>query len=216
MEILYSNKNYKLNIYKRNTTIISTNDSDSLFILNQLRNNGYDYISVFEPFSTDTVEKELCLFNKQDMLLKELDIISIKNKTIKELTLEEVAILKIYLELSKNKEVIIFYDVLTYLKKSIKDKVIKYIKREGKIFINVTSDEEEFIINEYMIVLNNKMVALEGKCHLVIEQEKLLKRLGFSLPFTIDISMQLRAYGLINKTYSEYKSLVGDLWKSKN
>ena len=48
MEVLYSNKDYKLNLYKQNTTIISTDDKDSMFILNELRNKGYDYVSVFD------------------------------------------------------------------------------------------------------------------------------------------------------------------------
>lgn len=216
MEVLYSNKDYKLNLYKQNTTIISTDDKDSMFILNELRNKGYDYVSIFDSFSTDSVEKELSIFNEQEKFLNLFGFISIKDKAIKNLSMEERAIIKIILELSKNKDLLIFYDVLTYLNKETKDKVIKYIKREGKTFINVTSNEEEFIINEYMIVLNNKMVALEGPCYLVIEQEKLLKRLGFSLPFIIDISLQLRDYGLVNNIYSDYESLVGDLWKNKN
>lgn len=216
MELLYSNNDLKLNLYKRNTTIISTSDSDFLFILNALRNKGYDYVSIYTPFSTDTVMKELSIFSESDTLLNEFQCKYLENKAIKDLAMDEVALVKIIIELSKNKDCLVLYDVLTYLDKEIKDKVINYIKKQNITFINITSNEEEYLINEYMIVLNNRIVALEGETLLVLEQEKILKRLGFSLPFIIDISLQLKAYGLIDKVFTNYKELVGELWKNKN
>lgn len=216
MELLYSNNDLKLNLYKRNTTIISTSDSELLFILNALRNRGYDYVSIYTPFSTDTVMKELSIFSESDTLLNEFQCKYLENKAIKDLAMDEVALVKIIIELSKNKDCLVLYDVLTYLDKEIKDKVINYIKKQNVTFINITSNEEEYLINEYMIVLNNRIVALEGETLLVLEQEKILKRLGFSLPFMIDISLQLKAYGLIDKVFINYKELVGELWKNKN
>lgn len=216
MELLYSNNDLKLNLYKRNTTIISTSDSELLFILNALRNRGYDYVSIYTPFSTDTVMKELSIFSESDTLLNEFQCKYLENKAIKDLAMDEVALVKIIIELSKNKDCLVLYDVLTYLDKEIKDRVINYIKKQNITFINITSNEEEYLINEYMIVLNNRIVALEGEILLVLEQEKILKRLGFSLPFMIDISLQLKAYGLIDKVFTNYKELVGELWKNKN
>lgn len=216
MELLYSNNDLKLNLYKRNTTVISTSDSDLLFILNALRNKGYDYVSIYTPFSTDTVMKELSIFSESDTLLNEFQCQSLENKAIKDLTMDEVAFVKIIIELSKNKDCLVFYDVLTYLDKDKKERIINYIKNKNITLINITSNEEEYLVNEYMIVLNNKMVALEGETLLVLEQEKILKRLGFSLPFAIDISLQLKAYGLIDNVFTNYKELVGELWKNKN
>lgn len=216
MDLLYSNNDLKLNLYKRNTTIISTLDSDLLFLLNELRNKGYDHVSIYTAFSTDTVIKELGLFSESDALLNEFQCQNLKNKAIKDLSMDEKALIKLILELSKNKDCLVFFDVLTYLDKEQKEKIINYIKRKNITLINITSNEEEYLINEYMIVLNNKMVALEGETLLVLEHEKILKRLGFSIPFAIDISLQLKAYGLIDKVFTNYKELVGELWKNKN
>lgn len=216
MELLYSNDNYKLKLYKKNTTIISTLDCDVLFILNEIRKKGYDYVSIYTPFSTDTVLKELSLFNESESLLNEFECIGLKSKNIKDLSLKEIAILKIVLELAKNKDCLIFYDVLTYLDYDLQSKVMNYIKSKNIVFINVTSNEEEYLINEYIIVLNDKMVALEGETAIVLEQEKILKRLGFSLPFAIDISRQLKDYGLVDKIYLDHRELVGELWKNNN
>lgn len=213
MELIYNNDSFKLNLYKRNTTIISTSDTEILFILNELRNKGLDYISVYDSFSTDTVLNELSLYDGSDILLKEFNYEFLKEKNIKDLSLSNKALLKIIIELTKNKEVLVFYDILTYLDKKTKDKIINFISINDYIFINITSSEEEYLINDYMIVLNEKMVAIEGETIQVLEQEKILKRLGFNIPFAIDISLQLKSYGLVKKIFDNRKMLVGELWK---
>lgn len=213
MELIYSNDSFKLNLYKRNTTIISTSDTEILFLLKELRNKGYDYVSVYDSFSTDTVLNELSLYDGSDILLEEFNCEFLKEKNIKDLSLSNKALLKIVIELTKNKEVLVFYDILTYLDKVTKDKIINFINNNDYTFINITSNEEEYLINNYMIVLNDKMVAIEGETIQVLEQEKILKRLGFNIPFAIDISLQLKSYGLINKIFNNNKMLAGELWK---
>lgn len=213
MELIYSNDSFKLNLYKRNTTIISTSDTEILFVLKELRNKGYNYVSIFDSFSTDTVLNELSLYDGSDILLEEFNCEFLKEKNIKDLSLSNKALLKIVIELTKNKEVLVFYDILTYLDKVTKDKIINFINNNDYTFINITSNEEEYLINDYMIVLNDKMVAIEGETIQVLEQEKILKRLGFNIPFAIDISLQLKSYGLINKIFNNNKMLAGELWK---
>lgn len=216
MELLYSNDSYKLNLYKRDTTIITTSDEDVLYLLNDLRSKNYNYISIYTPFSTDTVLKELSLFNEAESLLNLLGAQNLVTKNIKDLSIAEIAVVKIVIELSKKNDFVIFYDMLTYLNEEQKNNIIGYIKNKNITFINITSNEEEYLINDYMIVINAKQVALEGETKLVLEQEKILKRLGFSLPFSVDISLQLKAYGLIKNIYTDYKDLVGVLWKNKD
>ena len=43
--------------------------------------------------------------------------------------------------------------------------------------------------------------------------EKLLKRLGISLPFIIDLNKYFMDYGLIKKYYLTNEKLVNALWK---
>ena len=45
------------------------------------------------------------------------------------------------------------------------------------------------------------------------EEEKLIKHNGFSLPFVVDLSYQLKDYGVIDKEYYSVDRLVSDLWK---
>ena len=53
----------------------------------------------------------------------------------------------------------------------------------------------------------------DGKTLSVLNEEKLLKRLGIGLPFIIELNKYLMDYGLINKYYLNYKKLVSAVWK---
>lgn len=108
---------------------------------------------------------------------------------------------------------ILFDDLLMYIHKDLKDKLIEYLKIEKINFINITSDMEEVIYSEYLVVTYNGMIALEGETINVLLEEKILKRLGFNLPFIVDLSIQLKYYGLVDKIYLAQEELVSELWK---
>ena len=79
-------------------------------------------------------------------------------------------------------------------------------------FINITSDIEECLYADYIVVYDNMDIMLEGPKEGVLKEEKLLKRLGYGLPFVVDLSRQLQVYDILDKTYYDATSLVGDLW----
>jgi hypothetical protein len=53
---------------------------------------------------------------------------------------------------------------------------------------------------------------LEGSTLSVLKEEKLLKRLGYKLPFVVDLSLQLNAYNLIDSIFLDEEVLVNKLW----
>lgn len=108
---------------------------------------------------------------------------------------------------------ILFDDLLMYIDKELKGKLIEYLKNEKINFINITADMEEVLYSEYLVVIYNGMVALEGETVKVLSEEKILKRLGFNLPFIVDLSIQLNYYGLVDKIYLTQEELVSELWK---
>ena len=77
----------------------------------------------------------------------------------------------------------------------------------------VTSNVEDTLFTDYTLVLYNKINAIDGKTLEVLKEEKILKRLGLNIPFYLDLSIQLKLYGLINKTYLNKEDLVKHLWK---
>ncbi len=115
--------------------------------------------------------------------------------------------------LFKKSDLIFFDNLFSFINKDILDLIISYIKERGITIVDVSTNIENVLNYDYMIVMDKGMIAIEGKMEQVIEEEKLLKRLGIGLPFIVDLSLQLKSYGLIDKIYKNKEDLVGALWK---
>ena len=135
----------------------------------------------------------------------------LKNK--KDLTDFDELKLKILSCLNSNNEVFVFMNVLTYLDNDFKERLIRYLKLGNRRIINYTTDIEETLLLDYIVVIHENKVIMEGKKELILQEEKILKKLGFNLPFVVELSNGLKYYGLVNKTYFNNKELVNDLWK---
>ena len=116
-----------------------------------------------------------------------------------------------YDKLLKNKKVI-FFNVLNNLKEEELNKLFSYLKENNIKFINVTNNMELCLYTDYLIVMDTENILVEGPTIEVLKNDKLLKRLGFELPFIVDLSLLLKDYNLVNKIYLDNESLVGDLW----
>ncbi|MEG1506172.1 MAG: hypothetical protein RR478_01600 [Bacilli bacterium] len=112
----------------------------------------------------------------------------------------------------KNKT-IVFNDVLRRFSSDEKESIIELLAVRKINFINITSDMEELLLSDYVIVFNNDELVLEGKVKDVLKEEKILKRIGFSLPFIVDLSTQLKLYGVISEVSYNEREFVSELWK---
>ena len=115
-----------------------------------------------------------------------------------------------FLELDKvwlNKCCTLSYENMTKLL------IAKYLIQKVDILFYSSSNIEDSLYFPYMVVLDKGIVAIEGKTMQVLAEEKLLKRLGIGLPFIIDLSIQLKLYGLVDKVYSDKRKLGKYLWK---
>ncbi len=196
---------YKLNnktIYDKNTTILYTSTfnyiEDAIFFINNhcvvITKERDDYLPIVKNEYYELFD-ELELKNKQD--LTEIDKLKIK----------------ILSSLSSENKIYVFFNVLTYLPNKFKTKLVNYIKSQNKIIINYTTDIEETLLLEYLIVFHNEKIIMEGKKEYVLQEEKILKKLGFNLPSIVELSIGLKYYGLVNKIYFNSKELVDSLWK---
>lgn len=78
----------------------------------------------------------------------------------------------------------------------------------------VTSNLEDALLFPYLLVMGRHGILMEGSTISVLKEEKILKRLGFSLPFMVDLSLQLQSYDLLQQIYLDRKELSEKLWKS--
>lgn len=104
-------------------------------------------------------------------------------------------------------------DLLTYLSKDKKIKILNYIKDKNITFLNVTNDMEELLLLDKVLILNKGKKVVYDKTINVLETERLFKELGITLPFIYDLNNMLKDYELINKSHIVYRELVDLLWK---
>ena len=104
------------------------------------------------------------------------------------------------LEFFPNKQVI-FNETLYGLKLDEKTEIFKLLKKQNISYINVTSNVEDALYSDYIFVYDGNKLVLEGNRNEVLKEEKTLKRLGYGLPFVVDLSIQLNYYDIFNKVY---------------
>ncbi len=112
-----------------------------------------------------------------------------------------------------NYKKIIFFNVFNDLEENKIQEIYKLLKENNILYINVTNNIEEVLYTNYLIVYDKEKILIEGSTIEVLKNEKLLKRVGLSLPFIVELSFLLKDYNLIDKIYLDKESLVGELWK---
>ena len=200
MEILFKINNK--DIPKINTTILHTSKNNYNVDMLEFINNNCEVI--IKTSRTDI----------NDIPLKILDSYNCLELTDKkELTNTDEIKINILKSLCSEKEVIVFYDILNYIDNKMKDKLIKELVSQNKIIINYTTEIEETLYLDYLIIVHENKVIMEGQTKEVLNEEKIIKKLGFNMPLITELSSGLKYYGVVNKKYYDIESLVEDLWK---
>ena len=122
-------------------------------------------------------------------------------------------LIKIICETINYTSYIAFDDLLIYLDFRTKILILNYLTEKNITLINVTSDMEDVLFTDYILCLYDGISAIDGKTLDVLNNEQLLRRLGFNLPFVADLSSQLKSYGMVDKIYINDELLVNKLWK---
>ena len=214
MQKRLSIEKYNFTLYNDITSIIFNEESIKNKIISEL--NTKDFIFINSKTISERVRvSDFLKANNFDMrLLIKFKINELISADLSTLPIEDQLYLKIIVIINNNDEKdYIFDDVLSYLSEDRKKIIFKTIFDKNLKYYNFTSDIEEVIYSNYLIVLSKDGVAIEGSVKSVLAEEKLLKRLGFSLPIIYDLSLQLKSYSLIDKPYVDMRKLVNDLWK---
>jgi len=120
---------------------------------------------------------------------------------------------EILYKINFNPALIIFDDVFYSFSEKSKSILFQYLKKKQIRFLNITSNIEEVFFADYLYIMSDKGIVLEGEKNKILSEEKLLRRLGFSLPFIFDLSKQLGYYNLLSDFIETKEELVEKLWK---
>ncbi len=137
----------------------------------------------------------------------------ILDNKIEDLRTSDKILIKILMNILIYPKVVIIDELIDYLVKEDVVKLFKFLDELDINYIYSTADLDNTLYSQYIICLYNGKVAIEGNTISVLKEEKLLKRLGFLLPFYIDLSIQLGYYELIDNVYLNKEELAGALWE---
>jgi len=151
--------------------------------------------------------------NKIEELNVYFNINKILHKKIKDLSTNDMYLVKILSYAIFDPLYIAIDDLLVYLDNRTKILLLNYLNSKNITLINVTTNMEDVLYTDYVLCLYDGINAIDGKTLDVLSNEKVLKRLGFELPFYYDLSIQLELYGLIRKIHLNKEAMVSNIWK---
>ena len=167
---------------------------------------GLESLAMSKDDIVNAIQSEARLFKLEDLLERDPYSLGCSDKVK----------MKILSSLIIKPNIIVIDNVISLLDEKDKKlvfKILKEYKKKGGIVINLTNDMEETIQGDKIIIINDNKLVCEGKTLSVLNEEKLLKRLGLGLPFMVELNKYFMDYGMINKYYLSNEKLVGALWK---
>lgn len=92
-------------------------------------------------------------------------------------------------------------------------KALRNLSNKGMTIIITTTNSEECLITDKVLLINKFNKIAYDRPTKILNNESLLKKNGIEMPFMIDLSSKLRAYGLIDKNINDPERMVDILWK---
>ncbi len=119
-------------------------------------------------------------------------------------------------------DVIVFDESTSMLdpqgKASINKQIRELNKNKDRTIISITHDMDEVAQSEYVIVLENGQVMMEGTPQEIFAHQDELEKMGLALPFALKISNRLKDMGVLEHGLLSLDEVVSSLCqlKSKN
>lgn len=93
-------------------------------------------------------------------------------------------------------------------------KVLKEYNRKKRVtIVSFTHNLDESIYSDRLVVLNNGKILVDGSFPRVFDEERVMRKIGLEVPFTVELSQKLRVYGLVDDIRLDLERLVNNVWK---
>lgn len=204
--------------------------ADSVFIGNNnnyRENIGMVFDNLDDMFLCETIEDDLAfvlenlcysrseISRRIDLISKEFGIEEFLDKSAYELSGGERAKVSIAISLIHNPKILILDESLSMIDEKDRLNILNILKEKNKnglTIISVIHDLRESYYSDRLIVLNDGEIMLDGHPFKVMEHDRVLNRLGVSLPFEIELCIKLKLYGLMDEIIPDINKLVNRLW----
>lgn len=119
--------------------------------------------------------------------------------------------------LSMKPEVLILDEATSMLdpkgRKEVNDLVHELHEGREMTILSITHDIEEVIISDYIIVMNQGKVYMEGKPEDILVRIDELTEIGLDIPFNVKFYLAMKEKGVDLKTPFDVKGMVNTLWQ---
>ena len=180
-------------------------------------------------FLFDTVEEELNyvihLFKKTEEDKKETYKEIIKKYKLTKFQKKDPNMVPIFIKIKMllaekmlaTPQILFLDDICQELEEKEQEEFIKLLRTlqlETKIAIIMTTSNLNISLeSDYLLVINDGKILLEGEPLTVIEKDNTLNKIGLDLPFMVDLSVKLRDYNVVDKIELNMDRMVDTIWK---
>lgn len=157
------------------------------------------------------------IYSKINEISKYLGIDHLLNRCPRDLSGGEKQLVGLGCALITGPELIILDEAFSMVDSMSKLNMLKLLRKIKKDYnvtiLNISHDIEESIYGDDIIVINNGRVIIQDNKKNVYKQEKELNKLGFELPFMVNLSNKLSYYDLLDDVLYNMEDMVDLLWK---
>lgn len=125
--------------------------------------------------------------------------------------------IKLIIEIIKKTNIILLDNVCSIMNREetieFIEKLKYYQKQEKNTIILATNNLTITMYSDYLYILNNGEIVLEGKPIDILTKDNFINKIGLDLPFMVDLSVKLKDYDLIENIETDIDKMVGKLWK---
>ena len=177
-------------------------------------------------YTFDTVEDELKYLldttklkekeknNRLEEYIKLFKLTKYKNTNPNKLDKTIQIKLNIAKETILDQKILLLDDITLYMNKKESKEIIDIINNLHNITIIMTTDNLSNTLNsDYLYILSEGEVVIEGNPLEVLKKDNVLNKLGLELPFMVDLSVKLKDYDLIDDIELDIDRMVNILWK---
>ncbi len=92
--------------------------------------------------------------------------------------------------------------------------ILEKINKDEKITIIMsTNNLNEVLTTDYLYILKNGKIEIEGNPIDVLKQDNRLNKIGLEIPFMVDLSVKLNDYSLLDDIILDMDRMVDSIWK---
>lgn len=213
----------------KNTITIGYSYVDMNHIHNHSKDLGVVLGNDLNSFLFEDVYKEMAFplenlnIKVDDIEKRILDVASnfkinkLLDKKTSDLTNSEKQILLIVIALLHKPKILLLDNAFSMIDRKSKKQIVsvlkEYQKKENLTIIQATTNLEDTLNTDYLYIMNDGDIIIEGEPLMVLREDTILNRLGLSLPFMVDLSLKLEFYELLDNIEVDVDRMVNTLWK---